>query len=358
MIFICKFTPMLLRLFIGSLFLANVIALSAQQGGRHTYSFLSLSPSARITGLGGSLISVMDDDASTASHNPSLLNPAMHQQMSFNHGFLIEGIQHGYASYAHYASSWKTTLHAGVQYIQYGEFNYADPFGNTDGTFKAAEYALTMGAGRQVNERIHLGLNTRFISSQLESYRSLGIATDLGATYVDTASLLSVGLVFRNIGTQLSTYTPGNREPLPYDVQVGITRKLRYLPFRFTTIYHHLHRWNLRFDNPNDVENPLFGNEPTEQSNVSIFFDNLFRHFIFSGELLLGQRENLRLRIGYNHHLRQELSVNQYRSLSGISFGAGIRISRFRLDYGRNNYHLAGGMNHLSISTNLKEFKS
>ncbi|HRJ16459.1 MAG TPA: hypothetical protein PLI34_15780, partial [Saprospiraceae bacterium] len=90
---------------------------------------------------------------------------------------------------------------------------------------------------------------------------------------------------------------------------------------------------------------------------ASLFVDNLFRHFIFNGELLIGQRESLRLRFGYNHFMRQELSVNNYRSLSGFTFGAGIRISRFRLDYGRNNYHLAGGMNHLSISTNLREFK-
>jgi hypothetical protein len=358
MIFICKFAfmPILLILFLW--LLSSTTPLRAQQGGRHTYAFLSLSPSARITGLGGSLISVMDDDLNTASHNPSLLNPAMHQQLSFNHGFLVEGIQHGYAAFAHHAKAWKTTLHGGVQYINYGQFTYADPFGNTDGTFKAAEYAITVGAGRQLNERIHLGANTRFISSQLESYRSLGMAVDLGATYVDTASLLNVALVFRNIGTQLSTYTPGTREPLPYDVQLGITRKLRYLPFRFTAIYHHLHRWNLSYDDPNNVENPLFGNVPTESSKVSVFFDNLFRHFIFNGELLIGQRENLRLRLGYNHHRRQELSVNQYRSLSGMTFGAGIRISRFRLDYGRNNYHLAGGMNHLSISTNLKEFRS
>ncbi len=331
---------------------------SAQLGGLHTFSFLKLPPSARITSLGGNLITVIDDDANLASHNPSLLNSAMHQQLAFSHGFLIEGIQHGYAAYAHHAKGWNTTFHGGIQYIRYGLFDYTDEFGNEGGTFKAAEYAITLGAGRQVDERLAIGVNGKFITSQMESYQSLGVAADVAAIYFDTASRFTFTMVMRNIGAQLQNFRSGNQEPLPYDFQVGISKRLQYLPFRLSVIYHHLHRWNLLYDDPNSSEDSFFfGEMPTERSDVSLFFDNLFRHFIFNGELLIGQRESLRLRFGYNHFMRQELSVNNYRSLSGFTFGAGIRISRFRLDYGRNNYHLSGGMNHLSISTNLREFR-
>jgi hypothetical protein len=55
--------------------------------------------------------------------------------------------------------------------------------------------------------------------------------------------------------------------------------------------------------------------------------------------------------------MRRELSVDNFRSLAGFSFGAGIKINRFRIDYGRTNFHLAGGTNHLSISTNFSEFR-
>lgn len=330
----------------------------AQLGGLHTYSFLNLSPSARVSALGGNLITVRDDDANLAYHNPGLLNEAMHQQLSFSHGFLIDGIQTGYFSYAHHASRWNATLHGGVHYTRYGLFNYADEFGTESGTFKAAEYAVTLGAGRQVDERLFVGANAKLITSQMESYNSLGLAADIAAVYLDTAKMLTVSLVMRNVGAQLSTYRSGNREPLPYDFQAGISKRLRYLPLRFSVIYHHLHRWNLLYDDPNRTENNLFfGDMPVERSNISQFFDNLFRHFIFNGELLIGQRESLRLRFGYNHFMRQELSVDNFRSLSGFTLGAGIRISRFRLDYGRNNFHLAGGLNHLSISTNLREFR-
>jgi hypothetical protein len=331
---------------------------TAQLGSLHTYSFLQLSPSARVTGLGGNLITVVDDDAALAYHNPALLNPAMHQQLSFNHAFLSNGIQHGYASFAHHADAWKTTLHGGVHYVRYGEFAATDEFGTVNGTFKASEYAITLGAGRRLDERLSVGVNAKLITSQMESYRSLGLAADLAAVYADTARKLVFTLVMRNVGTQLSTYRSDNQEDLPYDFQAGFSKRLKHIPFRFSVIYHHLNRWNLLYDNPYDTEdNNLFDEEPVEPGKAAQFVDNLFRHFIFNGELLIGQRESLRLRLGYNHFMRQELSVNNYRSLSGFTFGAGIRISRFRLDYGRNNYHLAGGMNHLSISTNLREFK-
>jgi hypothetical protein len=73
-------------------FFAGLFPLYAQIGGEHVYSFLNLSPSARITGLGGQLISVRDGDVSLAYGNPALLNPEMHQAISFNHNFHLAGI--------------------------------------------------------------------------------------------------------------------------------------------------------------------------------------------------------------------------------------------------------------------------
>lgn len=352
---------MLRSLFTSALYcLGFLVNLNAQVGGLHSFAFLKLAPSARITSLGGSLLAVKDDDVTLALHNPALLNPEMHQQISFNHGFLIEGIQHGYAGFAHHAGTLNTTFHSGIQYINYGVFNYADEYGNPAeaGTFKASEYAITLGAGRQIDERVSLGLNGKFLSSQLESYRATGLAADIAFCYSDTSRRMTFALVMQNIGMPLQNYRPDNPEPLPFNFQASISKKLQYLPFRFSLVYHHLHRWNLLYDNPNTVEDAsLFEENPTEPGKFSMLVDNFFRHLIFNGELLIGQRESLRLRFGYNHFMRQELSVNNFRTLSGVTFGAGIRINRFRLDYGRNNYHLAGGVNHLSISTNLREFR-
>lgn len=321
------------------------------------FEFLTMSPSARITALGGQLITIQDDDVNLALANPAALNPNMNGQIAFNHNFIMADINGGYAAYGYYLKPWETTFHAGIQYLSYGKFKATDEFGIQSGEFKAAEYAITLGAGRQLYERVSVGANVRFITSQLESYNSTGIAGDLGVIFHDTAGLFNAGLVLRNIGTQLSYYTEGNGESLPVELQAGLSKQLRYLPFRFSVIYRYLDRWNLLYDDPAMEETVFFFGDEQGNTADSDFLDNLARHFVFSGEFLLGKKENLRLRIGYSHLQRKELSVRNLRSLAGFSMGLGLKINRFRVEYGRNFSHLGAGLNHFSISTNLKEFK-
>lgn len=330
----------------------------AQLGGQHTFSFLNLSPSARVTALGGNLITVMDDDVNLAYANPALLNPQMHQQIAFNHNFHLNSIQNGYAAYANHFNKINTTFHAGVQYVNYGELEARNEFNDLEGTFEAKEFAIALGAAHQVDERLMLGANAKLITSRLDVFNSTALSSDLAAMYFDTASRFTATIVFKNIGMQLTPYRDGNFESLPFEVQVGISKRLRHLPFRFSVIYHNLQRWNVTYDDPNQEDTDLFfGEAPNEKSDFSIFADNLFRHFIFNGEFLFGAKENFRLRLGYNHFLRKEMTVENFGSLAGFSFGAGIKINRFRLDYGRMVYHIAGGVNHLSIATNFQEFK-
>jgi hypothetical protein len=339
-------------------FLASYNNGIAQLGGQTTFSFLNLSPSARVSGLGGNLITVVDDDVNLAYANPALLNPLMHQQISFQHNFHLGSIQNGYAAYAQHFEKLQMTFHAGIQYVDYGNLNLTNELGEVEGTFQANENALALGASRRLDERITIGANVKLISSRLETYNSFGFATDLAAVYADTANRFVATLVLKNVGSQVATYTENNFEPLPFDLQVGISKRLRHLPFRFSVIYHNLHNWNIRYDDPNREDEPLFfGEDNAAQSKSSIFIDNLFRHFIFNGELLIGAKENLRLRLGYNHYLRREMTVANLGSMAGFSFGLGVKINRFRLDYGRTIYHIAGGLNHLGISTNFKEFR-
>jgi hypothetical protein len=328
----------------------------AQIGGDNVYEFVNLSPSARVTALGGSLITVMDDDVNLAQQNPSLLNPEMHQQLSVNHNFHIADIQYGYASFGWQMKKWDATLHGGVQYLDYGTFLATNEIGEEMGEFDAGEYAVTLGIGKELYERMNVGANLRYVTSQMEGYTSHGLLMDVAGIYKDTARRLNLTLVFRNIGGQVQTYREGNREPVPFEIQAGVSHRLKYLPFRFSVIMHNLQRWNILYDDPNSEEDVLFLGTQQDVSDGNPAIDNFFRHFIFSGEFLLGSKENFRLRAGYNHLLGRELAVTNFRGASGFAFGAGIKINRFRLDYGHGFYHFGGGVNHITISTNLQEF--
>lgn len=336
-----------LVLLITSLVFLQPSNMLAQVGGEHVYEFLRLPASARASGLGGEHVAVMDEDLGMTYHNPSILNATMHQQLSLHNDFYVAGINHGFFSYAHHFDSLKTTFNVGVKYISYGSFNATDVTGTTSGTFNAGEYAFLVGAARKY-KRLSYGANLKLVSSNLESYNSFGIAADAGVTYHHPDKGLTIALVAKNIGTQLSTYT-GFREDIPFDLQLGVSKKLQYLPFRFAITGHHLHQWNIRYDDPANAPKSLI--ETDEPEDKKYIVDQLFRHLIFSGEIYLGRA--LRVRVGYHHQRSQELKLSNIRSLAGYSFGAGVHIKRIKIDYGKVFYNLAGSNNHISFTYHM-----
>lgn len=329
------------------------LGLSAQIGSRHVFDFLNLSPSARIASLGGTNVSTLDDDLNFGYENPALVTDSMHKQVSLSFTNYLAGINFGYASYSHTFEG-IGSFHTGIHYLNSGEMQGADEFGNLTGTFSANELAWVVGISRSWKD-FRYGANVKFISSSLASgmgYTSTGLALDLGGAYQSKSKLFSAGLVLRNIGVQLSTYTSaGNREPLPFQMIVGISNKLRYMPLRFSLTLTNLEHPNLVFVDPDaPPQLDLNGNEIEPQNQT---LDKIFRHLVFSTEFLLGK--GFRLRAGYNHLRRQELRSENRAGLTGFSLGAGIRVKRFAFDYGFSSYGAGGifGVHQFSLKMNL-----
>jgi hypothetical protein len=188
------------------------------------------------------------------------------------------------------------------------------------------------------------------------------MAFDAAAMFNDTAKHIALTVAFKNMGTQFSTYARnGNLEPLPFDLQIGFAHKLKYIPLRFSVILHNIQKWGIVYDDPNNQTDQVLFTDGSQQNtnDAGEVVDDIFRHFIFNLELLFGQKgkpEVVRIAAGYNHMRRGELGVTSINSLSGFSFGLGIRIKQFQIDYGFGSYHAAGAAHHLGLSVNLSEF--
>ena len=283
--------------------------LSAQIGGKQVFKFLDLPSSPRITALGGNLISTSDEDLSIAWNNPALINSQMNGRVAINYNFHLAGINTGYIGYADSLAILKSNLVFGLNFSKYGDFVEADEFGNKTGQFSANEYAFHIGASRQLIPHVQVGLNMKIITSRLESYKSLGLGFDAGVYYEQPEKLRSWALVIRNIGSQITPYQDGPVESIPFDIQLGFSKSFKYLPFRISAIFHHLHRWNLLYDLPDtDTDNTIIGFDDPPDSRINMIVDNIFRHIIISGEFTLGQNENLAIRFGYNH-LREKRAI-------------------------------------------------
>lgn len=329
----------------------------SQIGGNSTYRFLNLPNSPRVAALGGNFIAVADNDLSVGLNNPSMISPDMHNGISLNYVDYFSDINYGFASYSRTfdkAGSFAAT----VQYLNYGTFNYADETGILDenaGEFSGNELAMVIGWGRRLDSLFSIGANFKAISSSLETYNSFGLAVDVAGSY-HARSGFTASLVARNIGSQLSTYTPGNNEPLPFEIQLGLSKRLKHLPFRYSILFTNLQKWDLTYNDPNDEEVDPFTGEVKEKSKAGEFADKAFRHVVIGGEFV--PSKNFSFRLGYNYQRRQEMKIDSKHGTVGFSWGFGFRVSKFNFNYARSAYHLTGSPNMLSIAFNLSDFAS
>ena len=324
----------------------------SQEGGNSIYAFLNIPASARIAAMGGTFISVKDNDLNCALQNPAALSPLTDKYLSLSGVSYFDGVKFGDAAFAK-SFGRKGTFDIWMHYGNYGNFKEADETGIINGSFTAADYALSLGWGYQLNKLFSVGINLKGIYSDYCIMNSSGIAGDISCMMQDTASGWTLTLLARNIGVQLKTYVPDNREPLPVEVVAGVSKKFAHVPARLNLTWRHMETYDISYVDPNDQSNfdALTGDYKPVDYN---FWEKGIRHVIFGTEILLSK--NFHLRASYNFQRRQELLVDSRRRTVGLSLGVGLKISKFIISYGRASYHLAGASNHFSVAVNIGEF--
>ncbi len=326
----------------------------SQIGGTATYKFLDLPTSARVSALGGNNISIADDDLNLVYNNPALLDSSMANTLTMSYVNYFADINWGYASYA-FKTKKLGTIAAGMHYVDYGKFTGADEFGNKNGDFYASEYALNIFWAYQIDSFWTAGVNFKPILSVLESYNSFGLAFDFGINYNRPEKGFSAAFVIKNLGSQIKPYYGKNYEPLPFDLQVGMTKKLAHAPFRFSLLAQHLQKPNLNYTIPENENIVQFDSQTATKENIALkYSDMAMRHLIIGLEFMPAKA--FTANIGYNHQRRQELRLTNKAGFSGFSYGIGINLKKFYIGYGRANYHLAGASNNFSVRINFNEF--
>jgi hypothetical protein len=317
-----------------------------QLGGTSVFNGLNIQPSARVAAMGGAINAVVDSDIQLAAINPSLIDSAMSGSVMLSYVDYFAKTNFGNAAYArHINSKWNAA--ASLLFIAHGAMDQYDALGNNIGSFNAGEYALSLGASYKVDSLWTVGLNQKTFYANIAEYNSVALAFDFAATYHKPSKGFTAAFLVRNVGAQLKTFTPGTREKLPFEFQIGITKKPKYAPIRFSLVAENLQQWDLSYVNPNEANavDPITGELINDRKFQ--FGDLLMRHIVMGAEFLLG--ENIQIRGAYNYRRRQELGLTDRPGMAGFSFGMGLRIKKFHLSYARAIYHLAGPANHFSL---------
>ena len=325
------------------------------QAGSGVYQFLDLPNSSRLAALGGTNVSLRDNDINFAFQNPALLTAQTNNMIGLNMANYLSDIKFGSTVYGR-TFGCDNNFAVGIQYVDYGVFKEYTELNDSIGNFAAKDYALSLIYSRPITEKFTVGATLKPVYSVLERYTSFGLAIDAGLNYNDTAKLFSMGLVLRNVGRQLKGYYSDEAgqhlESLPFNVQIGLSKKFKHAPLRFSFTLHNLQKWNLSYSSTNQ---PAESIGTTTTSNKISFIDMAFRHSIIAMEFVPSKK--FYLTGAYSHRRQKEMSMPGFKSMAGFSFGGGIKVSKFQVGFGMTQFQVGNYAYQFSISTSLNEFR-
>ena len=332
------------------------LSIFAQIGGASTFEFVTLPYSASENAFGGNIITQLDNKVAFALKNPSLLDSSFSNEATGNYGLLHQkdsGIGYGSIGFAHTLSH-NITMVGGIHFISYGTFDGYDESGTETGHFFPKEYLLICGASYPIKEHLTVGANIKPLLSYLESYSSYAMLFDAGITYKKERTCAS--LTIRNAGWQLKPYTDGNREPIPYSIDLGISQKLEHAPLQFNLAYENLQKF--------DISNVELKKKKTtsslyvddEERAFVTFGKKFLKHIDISTEIFIGK--NIVAMLGYNYQKSDELSFGTTKKGVGLNVGLALNFSRFQISYGWAKQHVAGGRNAFTLAFNAETIYS
>jgi len=298
--------------------LASVLILS-KTFAQNTYDFLRLDSSPRASALANAYVAD-NTDPNIIFYNPAgiatiknipisfsfLKHLADINSVSLSSTFNIEG-------FGKFASA--------IQYINYGDFVERDEAGNELGNFNPSDLAFTFAYANSFNENIYYGASLKLINSTIAEKSSFGIAGDVGIQYLLPEHGWNFGLSFLNMGSQI-TYYNDLSEDLPFSIQLGATKKLTHMPLQLFIALTRL----------ND--------------------DDRIKFFNVGAEFTLSKI--IQLRFGYDNMKREEYKIASTSALGGFSFGIGIDVSDYDVDYTFSSMGAIGALHRIGVTAVIK----
>ena len=316
---------------------------SAQIGGERSFEFIIVPVSTIVSGVGGANVSLYNQSVDLFFSNPGLISDEQSGTATISYLDFISDINLATVAYTQKFNKWGIWSF-GVQYMDLGNIESFDATGTALGSFTSSEYLIAIGHTRKISS-FSLGANLKIAGSDIAGFNATGLMFDLGGVFVHPVHDLSIGLSIKNVGFLLKDYSDESNSQLPFDVQMGVSFKPIHMPVRFSTTIYNLYKRDIVFFTPDEQ-----GQEDKEASMA----DKVFRHFVFGAEFIL--TPNVNLRFGYNHLRRKELRLEDTSGGAGISYGLLFKVKKFEFSYTRSGYHVAGGTNNFSLSTNFTRF--
>lgn len=308
----------------------------AQNTGTSVFDFLHLPTSAHAAALGGRNLSLPGDDASLLFENPALMSNSGDQALALSFLTYMRGSKAGNAAWT-MGHRERGTWGVGVQFVGYGSMKETTIEGIEQGDFSALDMAVTGGYSYTLTEYLAGGVTGKFIYSHYGPYSSVALAVDLGLNYYFENQDLSLSLVGSNLGGQVKAFGD-THEALPYDLRIGLSKRLANAPIRFSIALTDLTRWKAS----------QYYSTDGDPKGGRIFLN----HVVLGVDVLPSER--FYLSVGYNFRRAYEMKAAGGSHGAGLCLGAGLNLKKLKLGLAYAKYHLSSPSFMLTAQYNIK----
>ncbi|MCF7920014.1 MAG: PorV/PorQ family protein [Candidatus Cloacimonetes bacterium] len=293
----------------------------SEDAGTTGFAFFKLAFSPRAAALGYAFAGVANDPEAVF-YNPAGLYQLKEKQISAVYMSYLEDINCGAVIYSHPRSdNANTTFYA--RFLTTEETRTeSDEQGNylgTNGTFGASDLELGAAYAHHFSSTLNVGATAKFIYESLDSNSALAFACDFGLYHITTNPKLHFGLVLRNVGIQLSSFTSSN-----YDEHLPVTADLGFG-----------YRANSKLLLAADIYRPL----------NSDFYGRFGIEYTF--------HQMLQLRLGYKTDATDWKKGADGDALAGFSGGFALNWQKYILNYAFLSYGDLGLVNQISLTYNF-----
>lgn len=323
---------------------------------------LSVNPDAVGGGMGDIGASTLPDI------NSQFWNPSKYALAESHAGFalsytpwlrkLVSDIDLAYIAGYYNISDMAGTLSASLRYFSFGSVNLRESADAVAISVKPHELAFDLGYARKLAEYVSMGVNLRFINSDLSVkdenyYPGYAFSADISAYYLQPFDLpmgeskLGIGLNLSNIGTKIS-YDKGNtRNFLPANLRFGLSYYLPFNKFNRMSLSAEINKLMV----PSRLSKKAKGFDPNDQDTWAMTpeqysdIGSMQGIFMSFADAPGGFKEELKeimwavgLEYSYNERFFVRTGYSNENQSKGnrkfFTFGAGFKLSAFRLDVG------------------------
>lgn len=330
--------------------LLTVFAGNLAAQGDAAVPFLLINPGARPGGMGEAGVAYCED-ATAIYWNPALLAHQFEDPEKDSRGevsvmhvkwlpqFNFNDLWYDYLATRYYVDD-VGMFGASITFLNLGENVATDENGVRIGTFDSFEYAVTASYATKLQENLSLGVNLKFIQSNLTDKainvgsenrdgRSSSFAVDFGVYWRPAweflGDKLGLGLNLSNFGPKMTYIDEAQADPLPTNLRLGLAYHLLDDEFNKITLVYDTNRLLVvRDENGADnVFKAVFYSAWTDGS-----FSERLKRFTHSIGAEYWYGDLIALRAGYFYE-----DAN-YGDRKFLTFGGGLKYYIFAIDFG------------------------